>query len=185
MAELQAELAAGRSLPPVERWTPEYCGQIDLRIARDGAWYYIGTPIARPALVRLFSTILRKEPDGRYCLVTPVEMAEITVEDAPFLAVQAQCKGEGQAADWSFLTNVGDTVTCDAGHCLRVIHNPETGEPRPYIHVRRGLEARVVRPVFYELVEAAIVTRIGDQDMLGIWSGGVFHALGEAPRDDA
>jgi hypothetical protein len=178
LAELQAEQASGRTLPPVERWNPQHCGKIDLRIARDGTWFYLGTPIGRPALVRLFSTILRREPDGTFCLVTPVEKAEIVVEDAPFLAVSVHVTGEGRDASYEFLTNVGDRVVADAGHGLRVEVASVTEEPRPYFHVRRGLEARIARSLFYELVERAETARKDSRDVLGFWSGGVFHTLG-------
>lgn len=178
LAELQAEQAAGRPLPPVGRWNPQHCGQIDLRIARDGTWFYLGTPIGRPALVRLFSTILRREPDGSFCLVTPVEKAGIVVEDAPFMAVAVHGTGEGTAASYEFLTNVGDRVVAGADHGLRVTVDPVSGEPRPYLHVRDGLEARIARSLYYELVERAeTVTRDG-RDSLGFWSGGVFHQIG-------
>jgi uncharacterized protein len=178
LAELQAEAAAGRGLPPVERWNPQSCGPIDLRIARDGAWFYLGTPIGRPALVRLFSTILRREPDGAYCLVTPVEKAVITVEDAPFLAVSLHVTGDGRDASYEFLTNVGDRVVCGPDHALRVTFDSATQEPRPYLHVRRGLEARISRSVFYELVERAELLVRDGCEVLGFWSGGIFHELG-------
>jgi uncharacterized protein len=178
LAELQAENAAGRALPPVERWNPQACGKIDLRIARDGTWFYLGTPIGRPALVRLFSTILRREPCGDYCLVTPVERAEIVVEDAPFMAVSVHVSGEGQSASYEFLTNVGDRLVAGPDHRLRVAVDAATGEPRPYVHVRRSLEARIARSLFYELVERAQSLNREGRDVLGFWSGGMFHELG-------
>lgn len=178
LAELQAEHAAGRGLPPVDRWNPENCGPIDLRIARDGTWFYLGTPIGRPALVRLFSTILRREPDGAYCLVTPVEKAIVTVEDAPFLAVSVTVTGEGVDASYEFLTNVGDRVVAGPGHALRVVTDPASGEPRPYLHVRRGLDARIARSLFYDLVERAQTRDVGGRTVMGFMSGGAFHELG-------
>jgi hypothetical protein len=178
LAEFQAEAAAGRGLPPVDRWNPENCGPIDLRIARDGTWFYLGTPIGRPALVRLFSTILRRESDGTYCLVTPVEKAVITVEDAAFMAVTVNVTGEGRDASYEFLTNVGDRVVAGPGHLLRVTVDPATHEPRPYIHVRRGLEARIARSVYYELVARADAMVQDGREALGFWSGGIFHVLG-------
>lgn len=178
LAEMQGELARGRALPPVDRWNPQHCGKIDLRIARDGTWYYLGTPIGRPALVRLFSTILRRESDGSFCLVTPVEKAEIHVEDAPFLAVSVHVTGAGPSASYEFLTNVGDRVVADKDHGLRVTVDPMTQEPRPYIHVRRGLEARIARSLYYELVERSEVAVRDGYDFLGFWSGGVFHEIG-------
>src|SRR5436190_500151 len=153
LAQAQAEGAGRRALPPIDRWNPEYCGEIDMRIARDGSWFYLGTPIGRPALVRLFSTILRREPDGRYVLVTPVEKVGLKVEDAPFVAVRVDAEGEGDARRLRFLTNVGDEVVAGPEHPLRVAFRG--AEPRPYVHVRGGLEARVSRAVFYELVAMA------------------------------
>lgn len=178
LAELQAELAAGRPLPPVDRWNPQNCGKIDLRIARDGTWYYQGTPIGRPALVRLFSTILRRDADGTFHLVTPVEKAEIIVEDAPFIAVSVHATGEGATASYEFLTNVGDRVVAGPDHPLRVTIDSISQEPRPYVHVRRGLEARIARSLYYELVERAETIARDSSTILGFWSGGVFHELG-------
>ena len=149
--------APGRGLPPVHLWNPPHCGEIDIVIKRNGLWFHEGTPIGREALVRLFSTVLRKDPDGIY-LVTPVEKMKITVEDAPFIAVRVDRTGEAL----SFTTNVGDEVEAGPDHAIRVEMDEETGEPRPYIHVRAGLEALISRPVFYELVEMADL-RDGDQ----------------------
>jgi hypothetical protein len=181
LAELQAAAAAGKPLPPVERWNPQNCGRIDLCIARDGTWRYLGTPIARPALVRLFSTILRREPDGTFCLVTPAERAEIVVEDAPFLAVSVKALGQGPETTLTFLTNVGDSVSAGPANRIRVEEDERTGEPRPYVLVRRGLEARIARAVFYDLVERAEPRDCGGRARLGVWSGGVFHELGDVP----
>jgi len=144
------ELQVGRGLPPVHLWNPPHCGEIDIRIGRDGRWRHEGSPIGRDALVRLFSTVLRKDADGFY-LVTPVEKLKIVVEDAPFIAVQVDRVGEGLR----FLTNVGDQVEAGPEHPIRVETDPTTGEPAPYILVRDALEARLTRPVFYELVELA------------------------------
>src|SRR5688572_16118992 len=137
----------GRGLPPVHLWNPESCGEIDIVIRADGLWLHEKTPIGRPQLVRLFSTVLRKDPDG-YWLVTPVEKLRITVEDAPFTAVRVDREGEALA----FRTNVGDRVEAGPEHAIRVEMDSESGEPRPYLHVRAGLEALIARPVFYELV---------------------------------
>jgi len=145
-----AKQAPGRGLPPVHLWNPPNCGDIDIRIRKDGVWFHEGTPIGREALVRLFSTVLRKDEDGIY-LVTPVEKLRIKVEDAPFVAVRVDCDGEVLR----FLTNVGDAVEAGPDNPIRVEMDPKTGEPRPYLHVRRGLEALIARPVFYELVEMA------------------------------
>ena len=142
--------APGRGLPPVHLWNPPHCGEIDIVIKRDGLWFHEGTPIGREALVRLFSTVLRKDDDGIY-LVTPVEKLKITVEDAPFIAVRVDRDGEALR----FTTNVGDEVEAGPDNPIRVEMCEATGEPRPYLHVRRGLEALIARPVFYELVEMA------------------------------
>jgi hypothetical protein len=174
LAEIQADFAKGKRLPPVEKWNPPHCGPIPMRIARDGSWHYMGTPIGRPAMVRLFSTILRREPDGTHVLVTPVERVGIEVEDAPFLAVQMEVQGQGEAQSLTFLTSVGDSVTADAAHAIRVDENRDTGEPSPYVEVRAGLQALIARPVFYELADLA-VERNG---ALGVWSGGRFFRLG-------
>jgi hypothetical protein len=165
--------APGRGLPPVHLWHSAHCGEIDIRIRRDGLWFHEGVPIGREPLVRLFSTVLRLDPDG-YHLVTPVEKLKITVEDAPFLAVRVDREGEALR----FLTNVGDVVEAGPDHALRVTTDPVTGEPAPYLHVRRGLEARLRRPVFYELVEMA-ETRDGET---GVRSNGAWFPLGPAPE---
>jgi hypothetical protein len=179
LATLQAEMAAGRRLPPVEKWDPPHCGSIDMRIARDGSWFYMGTPIKRPTLVRLFSTILRREADGSYVLVTPAEKVAIVVEDAPFLAVRVDRGGEANDQTLSFLTNVGDSVVAGSEHPLRV-EESQSGEPRPYVHVRGRLEARIARNVFYELVDMATEELVGGASRLGVRSGGVFFPLGAA-----
>jgi hypothetical protein len=178
LAELQAEAAHTRRLPPIDKWNPPDCGDIDMRIAGDGTWFYLGTPIGRPALVRLFSTILRREADGRYVLVTPVEKVGIVVEDAPFIAVRVDRAGNGERQSLTFMTNVGDTVEAGREHPLRVAFRGPEREPRPYVHVRGGLEARLSRPVFYELVALADERPTASGRELGAWSGGVFFSLG-------
>lgn len=185
LAEIQAEMARGRTIPPVERWNPEHCGQIDLRIARDGTWFYLGTPIGRPALVRLFSTILRREADSSYVLVTPAERAQITVEDVPFMAVQSRFGEDSSGPTIDFLTNVGDWVALSASNPLRVETHSDTGEPRPYVLVRGRLEARLSRPVFYELVANAQSRIVAGSRVLGIESRGAFFALGADPEAEA
>ena len=145
-----ATQAPGRGLPPVHLWHPAHCGEIDIVIKKNGLWFHEGTPIGREALVRLFSTVLRKDPDG-FVLVTPVEKLAITVEDAPFVAVRVDRVG----AALRFLTNVGDVVEAGPDNAIRVTVDPVTGEPRPYVHVRAGLEALIARPVFYELAAMA------------------------------
>ncbi|CAN5246646.1 DUF1285 domain-containing protein [soil metagenome] len=147
-----ARQAPGRGLPPVHLWNPDHCGDIDIVIRADGTWMHERSPIGRKELVRLFSTVLRLDPDG-YHLVTPVEKMRITVEDLPFRAVTMERRGD----DLVFMTDVGDEVTADADHPITVETDPVTGEPAPRLHVRRGLEARIVRTVFYDLVEMAEV----------------------------
>lgn len=166
--------APGRGLPPVHLWNPAHCGEIDIVIRRDGAWVHEGTPIGREALVRLFSTVLRKDPDG-FHLVTPVEKMRIVVEDAPFVAVRVDRVGEALR----FVTNVGDEVEAGPENPIRVEEDPVTGEPRPYVHVRRGLEARIARPVFYELVEMA-APGAADAGRLGVASNGAWFPIGPA-----
>jgi hypothetical protein len=172
LAEI-ARLADESKLPPVEQWSPAHCGTSDMRIARDGTWFYQGSPIRRQEMVRLFSTVLRREADGSFVLVTPVEKLDIEVEDAPFVAVEMKAEGEGAGMRLAFRLNTGDLVTAGDGHALRF---EEGGDgPRPYLHVRAGLEAVVARSVYYELAELAIA---GDDDVPGVWSNGVFFPLG-------
>ena len=167
-----ARLAQERKLPPIERWNPTHCGDSEMRIARDGTWFHQGSPIGREAMVRLFSTILRREPDGSYVLVTPVEKLDIVVEDAPFVAVELKASGTGRDGSLTFRLNTGDLVTADAAHPLRF----EAGEdgPRPYLHVRGGLDAVVARAVYYELAQRALDD---DGTPPGVWSGGAFFAI--------
>jgi hypothetical protein len=173
----QSAQAKGRALPPVEKWHPEHCGDIDIRIARDGTWYHNGSPIGRRELVRLFSTILRKDADG-FHLVTPAEKMRITVEDAPFLAVLLRSEGEGRDQSLIFTTNVGDETIAGPENPIRVETHPETEEPSPYVHVRRGLEAKIARSVFYQLADMAVPGEGAQSGLLGVWSGGVFFPLG-------
>jgi hypothetical protein len=167
--------AARRGPPPVHLWNPPYCGDLDIRIARDGTWTYLGTPIGRAALVRLFASILKREGD-RYFLVTPVEKVGIVVADAPFVAVDVEVEGAGAARRLVFETNVGDHVAAGPDDPIRVSVDPATGAPAPYVHVRRGLEALIDRKTFYRLVDLA-EERDGE---LGVVSGGAFFALGPA-----
>lgn len=157
---------------------PLDCGHFDITIARDGTWYYRGSPIRRLPLVRLFSTVLRREADGGFWLQTPAERGRITVEDAPFVAVELTRRGEGPQQELIFRTNIDDTVAADREHPLRVVTDLATGEPSPYILVRDGLEARINRPVFYELVELGREERVGDATLFGVWSKGTFFPLG-------
>ena len=145
-------------------------------IKRDGTWFYQGTPIGRPALVRLFASILRKDGDA-YFLVTPVEKVGITVEDAPFVAVDAESAGQGRDQTLTFTTNVDDQVTAGPDHPIRVVRDPKTGEPAPYVHIRRGLEALIDRKTFYRLIELGAHEEHEGQSWFGLWSGGVFFPM--------
>ncbi|KTS71221.1 proteophosphoglycan precursor [Pseudomonas oryzihabitans] len=165
------------SLPPVHLWHPPFCGDIDMRIARDGTWYHQGTPITRPAMVRLFSTILRRDPE-RYVLVTPVECVGIQVEDVPFLAVDVEWRGDGAGQELDFLTNVGDRVAAGAEYPLRFAQHEE--QPAPYVRVRGGLEARINRAVFYRLMERVEQGTHEGHAWLGLWSRGVFFPVAPA-----
>jgi hypothetical protein len=167
--------APGRGLPPVHLWNPAHCGEIDIVIRKDGLWFHEGSPIGREALVRLFSTVLRKDPDG-FHLVTPVEKMKITVEDAPFIATRVDREG----GTLKFLTNVGDEVEAGPDNEIRIEMDQATGEPRPYLHVRRGLDALIARPVFYELVEMAQERETADGPRLGVESNGAWFPVGPA-----
>jgi uncharacterized protein len=180
-ADLLGQIPGGKAkgLPPVHLWNPDFCGDIDMRIARDGTWFYMGTPIGRKAMVKLFSGIIRREDDA-YFLVTPVEKVGIRVDDAPFVAVTLQVEGEGEQQLLRFTTNVEDELMAGSEHALRVVLDPQTAEPSPYLHVRRNLEALVHRNVFYQLVELAVPREIEGQTWLGVWSGGEFFPIGQA-----
>jgi hypothetical protein len=164
-----ARLAEARKLPPVEKWHPTHCGDSAMRIARDGSWFHEGSPIGRPEMVRLFSTILRREPDGGFVLVTPVEKLDIVVEDAPFVAVELKSEGEGDGRTLAFRLNTGDAVIAGPEHRLRLDDGPH-----PYLEVRAGLDALVARPVYYELAELALAE---GAEPPGLWSGGAFFPL--------
>lgn len=169
------EAAKGGRRPPVHLWNPPYCGDIDMRIAADGAWFYDGTPIARPALVRLFASILRRDPE-RYVLVTPVERVGIVVEDAPFTAVAMQAEGAGDTRALAFRTNVDDETTAGLDHPLRFEKGP-AGAIMPYVHVRDELWAKIVRPVFYDLVELGEEREHDGQVWYGVRSCGRFYPM--------
>lgn len=175
----------GRGLPPVERWNPPFCGDIDMEIRADGTWFYLGTPIGRAPLVRLFSTVLRKDEDGKTYLVTPVEKVGIRVVDAPFLAVEMNASGEGAAQVLTFRTNVGDVVEAGAEHPLRFVIAGENSELKPYLLVRGRLEALVSRAVMYDLVELGETVEIDGVDMFAIRSGGVVFPVMPAAELDA
>lgn len=166
----------GKGLPPVHLWNPPHCGDLDIHIARDGTWFYLGTPITRPALVRLFSTILRKDGD-KYVLVTPVEKVGITVEDAPFVAVDFEVEGSAPSQAITFVTNVADKVTASANTPIRVERNVKTGEPSPYVTVRANLEALIDRKSFYRLIELGSHEEHADARWFGLWSGGHFFPI--------
>ncbi len=168
-----AAKAAGRKgPPPVHLWDPPFCGDLDMRIARDGTWFYMGTPIGREALVRLFASVLRKDGD-RYFLVTPVEKVGITVDDAPFVAVDFRREGDRLV----FTTNVGDETAAGPEHPIRVVRDPRTGEPAPYVHVRAALEALIDRKSFYRLVEIGETRAVEGVDWFGVASGGAFFPI--------
>lgn len=169
LAEI-ARAVAERRLPPVERWSPAHCGDSHMRIARDGSWFHEDAPIARPAMVRLFASLLRREPDGQHVLVTPVEKLSIEVEDAPFVAVEVKSEGEGTARRLAFRLNTDEPVVAGPAHAL------EMSDGRPYLTVRAGLRASLARPVYYELAELALAE---GGNPAGLWSDGAFFALSE------
>lgn len=171
LAELQ-KLIDERKLPPVERWDPQRCGNSGMRIARDGTWYHDGRPIGRPAMVRLFSTVLRREPDGRHVLVTPIEKLDIDVESTAFRAIELQTEGEGRKRRIAFKLDSGDAMIVGPEHPLRLVDS-EDG-PSPRVLVRHGLEAELTRSVYYELAELALAEA---HEPPGIWSEGVFFPL--------
>ena len=175
----EARRAGVKGPPPVHLWNPPFCGDLDMRIAADGTWYYLETPIGRPALVRLFASVIKREAD-RYFLVTPVEKCGITVDDAPFLAVEMRVEDAGPHRVLQFRTNVDDWVACGPGHALRFEPEAETGGLKPYIHVRRDLWAKVTRALFYDLVELGEEREIGGRRMFGVASGGEFYVMAPA-----
>jgi uncharacterized protein len=175
LSELQ-KLIDERRLPPVDKWSPERCGHSGMRIARDGTWFHDGAPIQRPAMVRLFSTVLRRDADGRHVLVTPVEKLEIDVETTAFRAIELESEGEGESRRIAMRLDSGDAVILGPAHPLRLVET-EHG-PSPRLLVRHGLEAELTRPVYYELADIALTE---GQKPAGVWSEGMFFAL-EAPE---
>jgi uncharacterized protein len=171
--------AGAKALPPVHLWNPPFCGDLDMRIAGDGTWYYLKTPIGRPALVKLFASVLKRE-DDRYFLVTPVEKCGIAVDDAPFMAVEMQAGDDGGVRTLHFRTNVDDWVACGPGHALRFEPEPDTGGLKPYLHVRSGLWAKVTRALFFDLVELGEEREIDGRQMFGVASGGEFFIMASA-----
>jgi uncharacterized protein len=176
LQSLLAQAGTAAKSRPVERWDPPYCGEIGMRIEADGTWFYRGSPIGREALVRLFASILRREPDGRHVLVTPVEKVGIEVADAAFLAVEMASEGEGTARRLTFRTNVGDLVAAGPDHPLRFDTEPATEGLKPYLRVRGGLDALATRALSHELAALA-----DEKDgVAGVWSGGSFFPF---PQD--
>jgi hypothetical protein len=173
---------AGKGLPPVERWNPPFCGDIDMEIRRDGTWFYMGTPIGRAPLVQLFSTVLRRDEDGGTYLVTPVERVGIRVVDAPFVAVEVNVSGAGEEQAITFRTNVGDVVEAGPDHPLRFVDEAETGGLKPYVLVRGRLEALVARPVMYELVGHGEEMDVAGQAMFAVRSRGMVFPIMPAER---
>ncbi len=171
-----AKAAGKKGPPPVHLWNPPFCGDLDMRIARDGTWFYLGTPIGRKELVRLFSSILRKDGDD-YFLVTPVEKIGITVDDAPFVAVDFEVAGQAEAQVLTFETQVGDHAAAGPDHPIRVERDPKTGEPSPYVLIRANLEALIDRKSFYRLVDIGSVAPVDGEDWFGLWSSGAFFAV--------
>lgn len=159
------------------------CGDFDIKIARDGTWYYRGSPIGRKRLVQLFSTVLRCDDNGEYWLITPVEKGKIEVEDVPFVVVEMTAEGEGRQQRLTMRTNLDDIVVLDDDHPLRVEVDDETEEPAPYVTVRDNLEARLNRPVFYQLVELAVPREVDGGKVLGVWSAGSFFPIGDMPKE--
>jgi len=175
LESLAARIGKGR-LPPVEKWNPPYCGDLDMRIAADGTWFYLGTPIGRAALVKLFASVLKRE-DGKHFLVTPVEKVGIEVDDAPFLAVELEVEKSGSGQALIFRTNVDDVVPCGAEHPLRFEPEAGTGGIKPYLHVRRGLWAKVTRALFFDLVALGEVREQDGERMFGVRSAGAFFPI--------
>lgn len=173
-ASVQA--AAKKGPPPLHLWNPPFCGDIDMRIARDGTWFHEGTPIGRAPLVKLFSSILKREGD-RYFLVTPVEKVGIIVDDAPMLAIDFDAEGEGAAQRLRFYTKTEDEVVASAENPIRVVRDAVTGEPSPYVHVRSGLEALIDRKSFYRLIELGVHAPHDGQSWFGLWSEGCFFPV--------
>jgi hypothetical protein len=177
LGALEKELGgAGKATPG----QPFLCGDVDIRIARDGTWFYHGSPIGRKRLVKLFASVLRREASGDFWLVTPAEKCRIQVDDAPFTAVEMSVEGTGRNQRLTFRTNVDENVIAGPGHPLRVAMDPATGEPSPYIYVRDGLEALIVRAVFYDLADLGVDEPQPDgTTSFGVWSGGEFFPLGD------
>jgi uncharacterized protein len=173
---------AGKGLPPVEKWNPDFCGDLDMEIRADGTWFYLGTPIGRMPLVQLLSTVLRKDADGKTYLVTPVEKVGIRVADAPFVAVEMNVSGGSEGQVITFRTNVGDVVEAGPEHPLRFVDEEATGGLKPYVLVRGRLEALLARPVMYELVEHGEEIEVGGRRMFAVRSKGAVYPIMPAEK---
>ena len=180
LPKTELPLPAPRGLPPVHLWNPPFCGDLDMRIGADGTWYYLKTPIGRPALVKLFASVLKREAD-RYFLVTPVEKCGIVVDDAPFLAVELRVDDRGPRQVLNFRSNVDDWIACGVEHALRFEPENHSGGLKPYLHVRRDLWALVKRALFYDLVDLGEERDVDGVRMFGVVSSGAFFAM--APAD--
>ncbi len=182
-AQGQSQADAGH--PPVHHWNPPYCGEIGMRIAADGTWFYQGSPIGRKPLVKLFASVLRKDADGRHYLVTPVEKVGIDVDDAPFMAVEMDVTGSGSTQVLRFRSNVDDWVDCGPAHPMRFGTDPRSGGRKPYVNMRAGLEALLTRALYYDLVALASNHAVAGTNQFGIWSGGQFFAMADAALIDS
>ncbi len=182
----QRDASGGRRLPPIHKWNPSKIVELDMRIRRDGTWEYMNSPIGRKRMVRLFSTVLRRDDDDEFYLVTPPERLHITVEDAPFVAVAMEVKGaktnEGRDQVLIFTTNVGDVTAAGPDAPLRMEIDPQTEEPSPYVLVRDRLEALINRATFYDLVELGTEREVDGEKRFGVWSGGVFFPFAAADQ---
>ena len=176
-----SEIGKAKGPPPVELWNPPFCGDIDMRIAADGLWYYMNSPIGRKPLMKLFASILRYDADGKYYLITPVEKCGIRVDDAPFVAIRMTVSGAGLEQQIKFETNVDDEVVLGPNHPLRVAGEADTGGLKPYVLIRRNLEALVSRALFYDLVALGVV----EGEWFGVWSSGVFYQMQKASEIEA
>lgn len=184
LKNIESAVAAGPSARPVHDWNPPFLGTIDIRIAADGTWYHLGTPIRRERLVKLFASILRREQDGTICLVTPAERYAIQVDDVPFLAVEMIVDGVGREQILSFRTNMDEKVSAGEAHPMRFAMDGPDGETRPYIMIRDGLEALVVRSVFYDLVDLGMTHEVDGTERFGVWSAGRFFVMANAAELD-
>ncbi len=173
--------AAVKGPPPVERWNPPFCGDLDMRIASDGTWFYMKTPIGRPALVKLFASVLKREGD-KFFLVTPVEKCGIQVDDAPFLAVELKTEESAAGRVLNFRTKVDDLIACGTSHELRFEPEAGSGGLKPYLHVRRDLWAKVKRALFFDLVELGEEREVDGKIMFGVMSMGVFFSMARADQ---